>query len=46
MQEYVGTCEQCHRPIYCMDGFLDGVVTDEQTLYCNSCAEQDRYTDK
>lgn len=22
MQEYVGTCEQCHRPIYCMDGFF------------------------
>ncbi|MBN8207659.1 hypothetical protein JI666_02750 [Bacillus sp. NTK071] len=37
MKELVGECANCHKPIYCLDGFLDGVISDNRTLYCFSC---------
>ncbi|WP_226036880.1 hypothetical protein [Aquibacillus saliphilus] len=39
MEEVVGVCSKCDRTIYCQDGFLDGVVDENHTLYCFVCAE-------
>ncbi|GIP31372.1 hypothetical protein J2TS4_05820 [Paenibacillus sp. J2TS4] len=40
MKEYIGGCCQCDKEVYCMDGFLNGVVGDDGALYCFEC-----YTD-
>ena len=37
MKELVGFCAVCNREIYCQDGFLDGVILDDQSLQCFSC---------
>ncbi|KKB36462.1 hypothetical protein [Bacillus thermotolerans] len=39
MQEKVGTCKNCGRTLYCMDGFFNGVKEDGAT-YCFECAEE------
>ncbi|WP_347550183.1 hypothetical protein ABFG93_01305 [Pseudalkalibacillus hwajinpoensis] len=39
MIEKVGLCVNCKKPIYCRDGFLDGIFTEDKTLYCFSCVE-------
>jgi hypothetical protein len=38
MEEYIGECFTCRRPVYCLNGFLDGVVS-EGKVYCFECAE-------
>ncbi|AEH48964.1 hypothetical protein [Parageobacillus thermoglucosidasius] len=41
MEELVGFCSQCGKPIHCLQGFLNGVISDEkETLYCFSCYEE------
>jgi len=37
MMEYVGTCHQCNKDIYCCDGFLQGVLDDQGRLSCFEC---------
>jgi hypothetical protein len=37
MREQVGQCVKCNKTIYCLDGFLDGIVTEDKILYCFSC---------
>lgn len=37
MQELVGECKECKKPIFCHDGFIDGVVLDDNTLICFEC---------
>ncbi|MDP4551413.1 hypothetical protein Q9251_11025 [Alkalihalobacillus macyae] len=39
MKERVGECANCHKPIYCLDGFLDGVISENRALYCFSCKD-------
>lgn len=34
--ELVGHCRCCGKPVYCRDGFLDG-VSDNGNLYCLEC---------
>ncbi|MED2973588.1 MULTISPECIES: hypothetical protein [Fictibacillus] len=41
MKEYVGECSQCKKPIYCLEGFLNGIHVDQTTLLCFSCAERE-----
>ncbi|UVI28940.1 hypothetical protein [Paenibacillus spongiae] len=38
MQELVGRCKQCGKDIYCNDGFINGVVQEDQTLLCFDCS--------
>jgi hypothetical protein len=37
MQELVGECKACKKQIFCHDGFIDGVVLDDNTLLCFEC---------
>jgi len=39
MRELVGTCKACQREIYCLDGFLNGVVTNDNEIYCFECID-------
>ncbi len=40
MEEFVGTCTYCGKDIYCKDGFLNGVLDEEQMVLCYDCAEE------
>lgn len=37
MQELVGECKACKKQIFCNDGFINGVVLDDNTLICFEC---------
>ncbi|MDM5337798.1 hypothetical protein QUF84_11260 [Fictibacillus enclensis] len=39
MKELVGNCSQCKKPVYCLEGFLNGVHVNG-TLLCFSCSEE------
>ncbi|MBB3131872.1 alpha-D-ribose 1-methylphosphonate 5-phosphate C-P lyase [Paenibacillus rhizosphaerae] len=41
MREWIGKCRDCGKDIYCENGFLNGVVLDDQSLKCFACAEQE-----
>lgn len=43
MVEKVGECVSCEKIIYCVDGFLDGIVIDSE-VYCFACAKQNDIT--
>jgi hypothetical protein len=41
LEELVGFCSQCGKPIHCLHGFLNGIISDEkETLYCFQCYEE------
>ncbi|GGJ70350.1 hypothetical protein GGR02_002146 [Anoxybacillus voinovskiensis] len=41
MEEFVGFCAKCGKPIHCLSGFLNGVISGEkETLYCFECYEK------
>ncbi|MBM7605556.1 hypothetical protein JOC75_003579 [Metabacillus crassostreae] len=40
MVEKVGVCLKCNKTVYCIDGFLNGVVNDAQ-VYCFECLEDE-----
>ncbi|WP_198162713.1 hypothetical protein [Halobacillus mangrovi] len=42
MVEWVGTCSRCGRGIYCRDGFLDGVIEEDQSLVCFNCDQKEK----
>ncbi|MFS0635579.1 hypothetical protein AB1K84_06715 [Mesobacillus foraminis] len=37
MKELVGECIQCGKEVFCLDGFLNGSVDDQQQLLCFEC---------
>ncbi|MEH7075517.1 hypothetical protein [Neobacillus drentensis] len=39
MNELIGKCKCCCKEIYCLDGFFNGVHTEEKELYCFECHE-------
>ncbi|WP_169810196.1 hypothetical protein [Paenibacillus glacialis] len=41
MQEFVGHCKECSKEIYCYDGFISGIVLENQTVICFDCSEED-----
>nr|WP_145165051.1 hypothetical protein [Paenibacillus terrae] len=41
MREWIGKCRDCGRDIYCENGFLNGVVLEDQSLKCFPCGEQE-----
>ena len=40
MKELVGTCCECGKNLYCLDGFFNGVLTEEKQTICFGCVEQ------
>ncbi len=42
MREYIGTCSCCCKEIFCFDGFLNGVFTEDKKLICFDCEEKDK----
>ncbi|MGG3469591.1 hypothetical protein ABES02_19170 [Neobacillus pocheonensis] len=46
MTELVGTCLACKKDIYCLDGFLNGVLTNEKEIYCFNCYENTKNDEK
>ncbi|EIJ83807.1 hypothetical protein MGA3_00870 [Bacillus methanolicus MGA3] len=41
MKEFIGFCSECGKQIFCLDGFLNGVVSDDKKrLYCFQCSEK------
>lgn len=45
MKEWVGTCGRCGRDIYCLNGFLNGIVLEDRTLICFTCEGEERERD-
>jgi hypothetical protein len=41
LKELVGTCFQCGNKLYCLDGFFNGVKTEDQRILCFDCAEKE-----
>ncbi|MFS0749364.1 hypothetical protein [Oceanobacillus sp. 1P07AA] len=41
-KEVVGKCKVCGDNVYCSGGFLEGVVQENKTLLCLSCAGRDK----
>lgn len=44
MKELVGNCCECQKEIYCLDGFLNGVV-EAKKVYCFDCYEAKKEED-
>jgi hypothetical protein len=40
MKELVGQCSVCHKEIYCLEGFLNGVILENKDLICFECQEE------
>ncbi|SFE32470.1 hypothetical protein [Alteribacillus iranensis] len=40
MKEKVGHCSRCGKEVFCLDGFLNGVLDEEKNLFCFECADQ------
>lgn len=40
MKELVGYCSTCSKEIYCLDGFFNGVQSDDRKMYCFECFEE------
>ena len=47
MKELVGHCNECGKEIYCIDGFLNGIVERSTgTLLCFDCDESNHNNTK
>ncbi|MGX6442514.1 hypothetical protein ACWM35_04720 [Neobacillus sp. K501] len=42
MKELIGQCSTCQKEIYCLDGFFNGVQTDDHKTYCFECFESNK----
>lgn len=41
MKELIGNCKVCSKPLYCLDGFFNGIHEAEtETMICFECAEK------
>ncbi|MEG9296187.1 hypothetical protein V6B33_06980 [Mangrovibacillus sp. Mu-81] len=41
MKELVGNCDRCEKPLYCLDGFFNGVKTHSGKSLCFDCNEEE-----
>jgi hypothetical protein len=37
MKELIGRCSCCGKELFCLDGFFNGVYTDEKKIVCFDC---------
>lgn len=43
MKEYIGECQICRKPLYCLDGFFNGIHdTDTKSITCFECTESQK----
>ncbi|WP_199924957.1 hypothetical protein [Paenibacillus sp. IHBB 10380] len=42
MQELVGHCKECKKEIFCNDGFLNGIVSEDKSLVCLDCSDKEQ----
>lgn len=42
MQEFVGSCKECKKQIFCNDGFISGVVLEDKNLICFNCFDKEQ----
>ncbi|WP_173918298.1 hypothetical protein [Halobacillus sp. Marseille-Q1614] len=42
MREPVGKCVLCDKEVHCEDGFLNGVIGEDQKLRCFDCEEKEK----
>ncbi|WP_419956304.1 hypothetical protein ACN6MT_14330 [Neobacillus niacini] len=42
MKELIGHCTTCDKEIYCLDGFFNGVQSDDRKIYCFECYESNQ----
>ncbi|KGX83541.1 hypothetical protein [Pontibacillus marinus] len=40
MKELVGYCTKCEQEVFCLNGFLEGEVTNEKEIICYKCLEE------
>ncbi|HZG87949.1 hypothetical protein [Paenibacillus sp.] len=40
MQELIGACVECEKPVYCKEGFLDGVLIENHRVLCFPCNDR------
>jgi hypothetical protein len=40
--EHVGVCHRCNKDIYCLNGFLNGIIDDEGRLTCLDCSHKEQ----
>lgn len=40
MKELVGLCSLCGKELFCLDGFFNGVHTDDKRVICFECTEK------
>ncbi|WP_175989937.1 hypothetical protein [Bacillus sp. Marseille-Q1617] len=45
MKELVGHCDSCQKPIYCLDGFFNGVKKGSGEIVCFDCHEEEENND-
>lgn len=46
LEEFVGFCIRCGKPIYCLNGFLNGAIDEKNgSLFCFSCLEENENAD-
>jgi hypothetical protein len=47
MKELVGCCTSCNKEVFCLDGFLNGVVTDKKgVILCFDCFHEQEQIEK
>lgn len=39
MKELVGSCKCCGKEIFCLGGFFNGVIMEDQQTFCFACYE-------
>ncbi|SDH37831.1 hypothetical protein [Alteribacillus bidgolensis] len=40
MKEKVGNCTVCGKEVFCLNGFLNGVLDNQKNLFCFLCIEK------
>jgi hypothetical protein len=41
MKEFVGRCKNCEKDIYCLDGFLNGIILENHEVLCFECEKEE-----
>lgn len=39
VKELVGNCSECGKKVFCLHGFLNGILDDKKKLLCFECSE-------
>lgn len=45
MNEYVSKCADCGKKLYCLDGFFNGVLTENNETLCLDCADNKKISE-